>query len=328
MTKVSGIQIGEGGNEDERHIIAIPPSRESARTIRISLKQWRMFHAVVDFDGFMEAAEKLHVSQSSISHALAKLQEQLGVGLLTLKGRKAQITDEGKVLLERSRELLRKAAELEDLAESLRLGWGPEIRMMIDPDFPADMLMRSLREFSISAHNVRLRVQDASADLACEALKENTIDFAVSAKVPPGYVSSELVAIEYVPVAHTSNPLFALQRYVTANDLKLQRQITVTGANDYLVADSGAPLPHPARPWSVSSLERAIGVLSQCAGYAWLPKYKLRSWLEQDILRILPMLGPCSHTTNLYLISGHSVRGNPCATRFGEVMRRGGEASY
>jgi DNA-binding transcriptional ArsR family regulator len=131
MTKANGIAIKECVEGDKRVMLAIPATGDKARTIRISLKQWRMFHAVVDSNGFVEAAEKLHMSQSAISHALAKLQEHLGVALLTLKGRRAQITEEGKVLLERSRELLRHAVELEDLAENLRLGWGPEIRLII-----------------------------------------------------------------------------------------------------------------------------------------------------------------------------------------------------
>jgi DNA-binding transcriptional ArsR family regulator len=96
--------------------------RPKQRLSRVSLKQWRLFHAVVDFDGFVGAASALHISQSSISHALAKLQDQLGITLFTLKGRKAQITDAGKVLLESSRELVRHAADVEELAENLRPG--------------------------------------------------------------------------------------------------------------------------------------------------------------------------------------------------------------
>jgi len=299
-----------------------------SKAIKISLKQWRMFHAVIESDGFMEAAEKLHVSQSSISHALAKLQEQLGVSLLILKGRKAQITEEGKVLLERSRELLRDAVELEELAENLRLGWGPEIRMMIDPDFPAELLMRALREFSSSTRNVRLTVHESSAELACQALIDSKVDFTICAKVLPGYVSKELVGIEYVPVAHPANPLFALRRQLGADDLRSQREVTVSGCNDYMLAETGRPLPRSMRPWNVSSIEGAIDALVDNSGYAWLPKYKLDAWLEKDKLRILPLQGANSHTKCLYLISGSTVQGNSCAMQFGEALRSGGVASY
>ncbi|MEW6760751.1 MAG: LysR family transcriptional regulator [Pseudomonadota bacterium] len=328
MTKVNGIEIKECVEGDERVMIAVPTTGDKARTIRISLKQWRMFHAVVDSNGFVEAAEKLHMSQSAISHALAKLQEHLGVALLTLKGRKAQITEEGKVLLERSRELLRHAVELEDLAENLRQGWGAEIRLIIDPDFPSDILMRALRGFSTSAQNVRLSVQEALADRACQSLLDNAVDFAITTRVLPGYISNRLAVIEYVPVAHKNNSLFSLKRYVTADDLRTQRQIVVAGANDYLIAGSGCPLTYSVGVWSVSSHDRAIDALCASTGYAWLPKYRLLSLLEENVLRVLPMLEASSYTSALYLITGHSVRGNSCAIRLADALRAQGGAVY
>jgi DNA-binding transcriptional LysR family regulator len=35
-----------------------------------------MFHAVIDSDGFFGAADSLNVTQSTVSHAVAKLQDQ------------------------------------------------------------------------------------------------------------------------------------------------------------------------------------------------------------------------------------------------------------
>ena len=47
------------------------------RTPRISLDQWAAFKAVVDAGSFALAAEALNKSQSSVSYAIARLQEQL-----------------------------------------------------------------------------------------------------------------------------------------------------------------------------------------------------------------------------------------------------------
>jgi hypothetical protein len=132
----------------------------SERMPRISLKQWRLFHAVIDNDGFVGAANKLHISQSSISHALAKLQDQLGVPLLTLKGRKAQITEEGKTLLARSRDLLRQASQLEKLGEFLRLGAEPQIRIVVEPSYPAELLIRTFHDLNVRSDTLRLNVTE------------------------------------------------------------------------------------------------------------------------------------------------------------------------
>ena len=59
---------------------------------RISLEQWAAFKAVVDEGSFARAAEALNKSQSSVSYAIAKLNEQLPSPVLELYGRIAVLT--------------------------------------------------------------------------------------------------------------------------------------------------------------------------------------------------------------------------------------------
>lgn len=84
-----------------------------------SLKQWRMLHALVDCGSYAEAAEMLHVSQSTLSYTLIKLQDRLGVQLLKQEGRRAVLTRTGQLLIDRSRRVLMEARALEDFARNL-----------------------------------------------------------------------------------------------------------------------------------------------------------------------------------------------------------------
>lgn len=84
-----------------------------------SLKQWRMLHALIDCGSYAEAAQALHVSQSTLSYTILKLQERLGVQLLRQEGRRAVLTATGKLLVERSRQVLDEARALEDFARKL-----------------------------------------------------------------------------------------------------------------------------------------------------------------------------------------------------------------
>jgi DNA-binding transcriptional LysR family regulator len=74
---------------------------------RTSLEQWAVLASVIDDGGFGQAAQALHKSQSAVSYAVARLQEALGLELLTIDGRKAVLTPHGKALLKRARPLLR-----------------------------------------------------------------------------------------------------------------------------------------------------------------------------------------------------------------------------
>ena len=94
--------------------------------------------AVVDRGGFAQAASALHRSQSAISYALANLQDALGVALLEIRGRKAELTPAGRELLRRSRLVTDQFERLESLARSLQQGWESELRLVVDAAFPQE----------------------------------------------------------------------------------------------------------------------------------------------------------------------------------------------
>ncbi|WJJ92732.1 LysR family transcriptional regulator [Neopusillimonas aromaticivorans] len=86
--------------------------------------------------GYAQAAHALHRSQSSISYLVARLQEQVGVSLLVVEGRKAQLTDAGRTLLVHAGELLADAQNLEKLAASLAQGGNPSCGWSLIRRFP------------------------------------------------------------------------------------------------------------------------------------------------------------------------------------------------
>lgn len=292
----------------------------NARSARISLKQWKMFQAVVDFDGFTGAASHLHISQSAISYTLAKLQEQLGVALLKIEGRKAQITEEGKILLDRSRDLVRNAMELEVLAENLRHGWGPEIRLVVDPSFPPQLLMLALRQLSPHLLNIRLSVEAMTQYQANIALHEHTADLAITTQVPLGFEGNELIEIEHIAVAHPEHPLFCLKRLITLADLAKQVQIVISGSGDRVSTNSNQLLSGKSRRWNVNGFDIAIDALGHGLGYAWLPKYRVQRWLDENKISILPLNNGASYKSNLYIIFGSSVGAKSGAKRFADVL--------
>jgi len=309
----NSFNVGAGADQE-----AAP---SNMRNLRISLKQWKMFHAVLDFDGFFGAADSLHLTQSTVSHGVAKLQEQLGISLLELKGRKAQITEEGKILLERSRDLVRHAIELEALAETLRQGLGPEIRLAVDPGFPVDLLMLALKKSSAFSPSVRLNVSEATAEQSRAALRENRVELAISSEAAFGHNGKKLIDIEHVLVAHPDNPLFGLKRPITPAELHSQFQIVVSGSHEPGALALDTRLRQVHQPWRVNSLDRAIDVLRHGAGYTWLPRHQLQTWLDQHQLRIVPFAHGSTHRTPLYLNLGRLLPPEAAAAGFVDALR-------
>lgn len=66
----------------------------------------RALVAVADTGGFTRAAERLHLSQSAISHQIRRLEEQAGTALLLRTTRSLRLTEDGENFLRHARQIL------------------------------------------------------------------------------------------------------------------------------------------------------------------------------------------------------------------------------
>lgn len=73
----------------------------------MDFKQLQYFIAVTDQMNFSKAAEKLHISQPSLSNAIKKLEHEVGSPLLERNTRNLQLTEAGELLYERAKVILK-----------------------------------------------------------------------------------------------------------------------------------------------------------------------------------------------------------------------------
>ncbi len=95
--------------------------------MKTTLDEWEILQAVVQLGGFAPAAEQLNRSQSTISYAISRLQERLGVKLFEQRGRKAHLTETGRALLADADPHLAGFHQVEQRARSLASGGQTEI---------------------------------------------------------------------------------------------------------------------------------------------------------------------------------------------------------
>jgi DNA-binding transcriptional LysR family regulator len=100
------------------------------------LRLIRYFVAVAELENVTRAAERLQISQPSLSAAIKQLEAQLGVELLARSGRRVTVTPAGALLLTGGRELLDHADRVTETVRArgvaragrLRLGLSPTAR--------------------------------------------------------------------------------------------------------------------------------------------------------------------------------------------------------
>jgi DNA-binding transcriptional LysR family regulator len=254
---------------------------------RVSLEQWRTLQAVVDHGGFAQAAEALHRSQSSISYTVGRMQEQLGVPLLRIEGRKAVLTEAGNMLLRRSRQLVKQASQLEELAQHMEQGWEAEVRLVVDAAYPTALLVKALSAFMPQSRGCRVRLREEVLSGVEEVLLEGATDLAISSLMIAGYLGNELCAVEFIAVSHPQHPLQQLQRQLSASDLENHLQV--------VIRDSGRTQPRDVgwlgaeQRWTVGSLPTAATFVSSGLGFAWLPRHLIERELASGLLKELPL---------------------------------------
>ncbi len=96
----------------------------------LDLKTLAIFVRVAERRSFIRAARELGMTQSGVSNAIGRLEDQLGIELLARTTRSVNLTEHGAALLERSRQALADLDEAEQVLTSARLT--PRGRLRID----------------------------------------------------------------------------------------------------------------------------------------------------------------------------------------------------
>ncbi len=287
---------------------------------RVTLDQWRTLQAVVDHGGFAQAAEVLHRSQSSVSYTVARMQEQLGVPLLRIDGRKAVLTEAGDVLLRRSRQLVKQASQLEDLAHHMEQGWEAEVRLVVDAAYPSARLVRALTAFMPQSRGCRVRLREEVLSGVEEVLKEGVADLAISAYNIPGFLGSEMSSVEFLAVAHPDHPLHRLQRELSFQDLETQMQVVIRDSGRHQPRDMG--WLGAEQRWTVGSLATATTFVSNGLGFAWLPRHLIERELKDGLLKPLPLDKGGNRKPVFYLYASKDNALGPATQILTDLIRR------
>ncbi|MEJ0006287.1 MAG: LysR family transcriptional regulator [Steroidobacteraceae bacterium] len=287
---------------------------------RTTLEQWSVLATVVDRGGFGQAARALHRSQSAVSYTVARLQESLGIPLLSIQGRKAVLTEHGQTLLRRARPLLQELSTLEDLADSLQRGWESQLKLVVDLAFPRERLLRIVSELGEACPHTQLQLADAVLSGAEEAITAQSADIVVTSRVPPEYLGDFLLDVPFIAVAHPDHALLHLQRPLTASDLAHHTQV--------VVHDSGQKDPRnegwlgAERRFTVSSMEASLAIVTAGLAFAWLPEHLVAPAIAAGTARALPLTTGATRKVSLYLVLVHAAVAGPAAREAAQSFAR------
>lgn len=165
-----------------------------------TLQELQAFEAAGRHLSFTRAGKELHVTQSAVSHHVAKLEALLGMKLFERSSPRLTLTEPGRVYLERVEPLLTQleAATIEMLTHG---GQGGSLNLACPTTFGVSWLIPRLPEFSLTHGNVSLtlvrypRLDEAWAPNIDAAIRFGEDNW-------PGLVSHYLMGREMVVICH------------------------------------------------------------------------------------------------------------------------------
>jgi DNA-binding transcriptional LysR family regulator len=285
---------------------------------RISLEQWKTLISVVESDGYAQAAEQLHKSQSTLTYAIQKMERLLGLKVFEIQGRKAQLTGAGKILYARGKALIDEAARLERAAAGLAAGWEAELRLAVEIVFPTWLLLDCLARFGEERADTRIELYETVLGGNTEMLMEGRVDLAIGPTVPQGFLGDLLIQVRFVAAAHPDHPLHRLGRPLVAADLKPHRHLVMreTGSRR---ARATSVVTH--QRWTVSNKATWIRAATMGLGFAWFPEDSIREELQSGQLKVLPLREGAERYGDLYLILADPEGAGRGARRLAEIIR-------
>lgn len=142
----------------------------------ISLKQLRYFAAVARYAHFGKAAESCNVTQPALSMQVRELEALLGLTLLERRQQGVQLTDAGREIFERARDILTAVRDLDDFAHHHQQVLTGRLRLGVIPSIAPYVLPPLLPLLRDRYRDLDLRIRETMTETLVEELVDGQLD--------------------------------------------------------------------------------------------------------------------------------------------------------
>jgi DNA-binding transcriptional LysR family regulator len=259
-----------------------------------------ILQTVVQLGGFAPAAKQLKRSQSTISYTIARLQEQLGLRLFEMQGRKAQLTEAGRMLLADAEPLLDGFHQLEQSARLMASGAATEVRLSVDCIYPEERLFTVLTAFTRAYPHARPILRQGAFLSADTEFALHKAQICITGLITRELFVKPILTIRLLAVVGRDHPLLKIRRRLTRSDL-MQHLLVVI---ESLASGGLKQQPrHPAQAMiPVGSIESAIAAVRSGLCFGWLPEYRIRTELDNGEFVALPLIAGRTRESRLNLV--------------------------
>lgn len=248
--------------------------------MHIEFRHLRTIKAIHDEGGLARAADRMHITQSALSHQVKGLEAQAGVELFVRRSKPLKLSAAGLRLLRLAEQVLPQVEATLDEFASLRNGSTGRMHIAIECHACFEWLFPVLEAFRCAWSDVDVDIRPGLAFDALPALIKEEVDLVISSD-PEDLTGIEFVELfDYAPVfvAASNHPL-AQKAYIEAQDFEGQTLITYPVEHSRLDVFSQLLIPANVAPVTVRQAELTAVILLLVAsnrGVSVLPDWVVR----------------------------------------------------
>jgi len=250
-----------------------------------------VFSEVAKSLSFSKAANRLGVSKSSVSKRIAWLESEFEVQLLSRNTKRVNLTESGRILLEKAEDLTFTIKNLKDLVRSPVQVPSGIIRIGAPPSFGAVHLVPALNDFLVDYSKIKisLLLDDGRSDLISE-----NIDLSV--RIASRLKDTNQVAYK---IAAVPQVIVATQEYLASHGVPLKPQDlekhnclvhslkSPTGIWTFTDNDNASYVVHVAGSFNSNLGESILHLAKLGHGISMHPRYMVDTDLRKNDLQIL-----------------------------------------
>ncbi len=248
--------------------------------MHIEFRHLRTIKAIHQEGGLARAADRLHITQSALSHQIKGLEEQAGMELFVRRSKPMKLSSAGMRLLRLADQILPQMAAMEEEFRALRSGKSGRLHIAIECHACFDWLLPVLEAFRVAWPEVDVDIRPGLQFEALPALMREEVDLVISSDPEdlPGIDFTPLFDYEPVFVAAAGHPL-AAKPYIEAEDFADEMLITYPVERSRLDVFSQLLNPAGVEPRAVRQVELSAVILLLVAsnrGVSVLPDWVVR----------------------------------------------------
>ena len=293
-------------------------------SLMLEIRHLRSLIAIADTGKLATAADRVHLTQSALSHQIRAVEEHYATPLFERTRQGLRFTPAGERLLTLARTVLNDVSAAERDLQRMNGETKGELRIALECHTCFDWLMPVMHAF-------RQRWPEVEVDLVAgfhadplALLKEGRADLVVGSKpkAPRAWSAQPLFRFEILAVLANDHPL-RHKRFLTARDMADQTLITYPVPEQRIdlirevLKPAGIDLPRRTAELTVAIVQ----LVASRRGIAALPNWGLQSYLEHDYVKAVP-IGPKGLWSELHAICPKTLASRPYMQDMAHIIRQ------